>query len=502
MGNLSLDALTTGSHNVALGHEALTSATTSGNNTAVGSEALEDATTGGSNTAIGRQALASNTVASANTAVGYNALVSNITGSSNTAVGYRAGYANTSAQELTVVGYDAALYSLGNSTTAFGRNAMRGVSGASTGANNTGLGESALRDYTTATGNTAVGKNSMLVTTTGSNNVAVGYGSLDRNTTGYSNVMIGRDAGGKITTGYQNVAVGYEALRDTASSAGNTAVGYEAGREITTAVNNTMLGYRAGHSLTAGNGRNTLIGFDAGRDTTGDHNAFFGKDAGYLVTSGSKNTIVGSYSGNQGGLDIRTSSNRIVLSDGDGNPRLISNGGGRWGAGINPDGIGGVGVARFSAKSTSNGHFAAAFEAYYGVGINAVTATGALMYFYYNGIAAPVGSINTNGTSVSFNTSSDYRLKENVVAISGATERLKQLAPKRFNFIVDADTTVDGFLAHEVQTVVPEAITGTHNEVDDDGNAIYQGIDQSKLVPLLVATIQELEARIAALESN
>ena len=113
-----------------------------------------------------------------------------------------------------------------------------------------------------------------------------------------------------------------------------------------------------------------------------------------------------------------------------------------------------------------------------------------------------VGTINTSGSSTSYNTSSDHRLKENVVALSGATTRLKQLAPKRFNFIADADTTVDGFLAHEVQTVVPEAVTGTHNEVDDDGNPVYQGIDQSKLVPLLVATIQELEARIAALESN
>ena len=113
-----------------------------------------------------------------------------------------------------------------------------------------------------------------------------------------------------------------------------------------------------------------------------------------------------------------------------------------------------------------------------------------------------VGSIDITTSATSYNTSSDYRLKENVVAMSGATERLKQLAPKRFNFIADADTTVDGFLAHEVQAVVPEAITGTHNEVDNDGNPIYQGIDQSKLVPLLVATIQELEARIAALESN
>jgi len=86
--------------------------------------------------------------------------------------------------------------------------------------------------------------------------------------------------------------------------------------------------------------------------------------------------------------------------------------------------------------------------------------------------------------------------------MTGATERLKQLNPSRFNFIADADVTVDGFLAHEVQDIVPEAITGTKDAVDDDGNAVYQGIDQSKLVPLLVATIQELEARITELENN
>ena len=94
-----------------------------------------------------------------------------------------------------------------------------------------------------------------------------------------------------------------------------------------------------------------------------------------------------------------------------------------------------------------------------------------------------VGSISVNTSSTAYNTSSDHRLKENVVDLTGATARLKQLAPKRFNFIVDPDdTTVDGFLAHEVQSVVPEAIA--HNEVDDDGNPVYQGIDQSKLVPL------------------
>ncbi len=119
--------------------------------------------------------------------------------------------------------------------------------------------------------------------------------------------------------------------------------------------------------------------------------------------------------------------------------------------------------------------------------------------FYNN---SEVGSIKrVGGTGVAYNTSSDYRLKENVVDIEDATSRLKQLKPKRFNFIAEADKTVDGFLAHEVQSVVPEAISGEKDAVKEDGTPDYQGIDQSKLVPLLVKTIQELEARITELEN-
>jgi len=147
---------------------------------------------------------------------------------------------------------------------------------------------------------------------------------------------------------------------------------------------------------------------------------------------------------------------------------------------------------------------------------------------WWNTAGVTVGHVvvSGGGTSTTYATSSDYRLKENVVDLTGATDRLKQLEPKRFNFIADTnDTVVDGFLAHEVQDIVPEAVTGTKDAMrdeeyevtpavtDDDGNvtteavmgtrsvADYQGIDQSKLVPLLVATIQELEARITALEN-
>ena len=120
-----------------------------------------------------------------------------------------------------------------------------------------------------------------------------------------------------------------------------------------------------------------------------------------------------------------------------------------------------------------------------------------------------VGQISTNGSATAFTTSSDYRLKENVDYDWDATTRLKQLKPARFNFIADDTTTVDGFIAHEAATVVPECVTGSkdamRNETDEEGNVTsvpdMQGIDQSKLVPLLVKTIQELEARITALEA-
>ena len=113
-----------------------------------------------------------------------------------------------------------------------------------------------------------------------------------------------------------------------------------------------------------------------------------------------------------------------------------------------------------------------------------------------------VGTINVSSSATNYTTSSDYRLKENVVSLIGAIDRVNQLQVHRFNFIADPDKTVDGFLAHEVQTIVPEAITGEKDAVDDDGNPIYQGIDQSKLVPLLTAAFQEAIGEIKALKDR
>lgn len=121
-------------------------------------------------------------------------------------------------------------------------------------------------------------------------------------------------------------------------------------------------------------------------------------------------------------------------------------------------------------------------------------------YNQYTYQGTTTGSITRSGTTgVAYNTSSDYRLKENVVPVANAADRVKQLSPCRFNFKGE-QRTIDGFLAHEAQAIVPESVTGDKDAVDSEGNPVYQGIDQSKLVPLLTAALQEALARIEILE--
>ena len=128
---------------------------------------------------------------------------------------------------------------------------------------------------------------------------------------------------------------------------------------------------------------------------------------------------------------------------------------------------------------------------------------GTLMQFFHAGTGSQIGSIsNAGGTATAYNTTSDYRLKENVVSLAGAIDRINNLQVRRFNFIADPDRTVDGFIAHEAQSVVPECVTGEKDAVDADGNPVMQGIDQSKLVPLLTAALQEAIAKIEALETR
>jgi hypothetical protein len=114
-----------------------------------------------------------------------------------------------------------------------------------------------------------------------------------------------------------------------------------------------------------------------------------------------------------------------------------------------------------------------------------------------------VGSVTTNGSATAYNTSSDYRLKENIVPLANAVTRVKQLAPKNFTWKNNSSLgVVDGFIAHELQAVVPEAVFGQKDGVDQDGKPKYQGVDTSVLVALLTAALKEALTRIEALEAK
>ena len=114
------------------------------------------------------------------------------------------------------------------------------------------------------------------------------------------------------TTASGNTAVGYSAL-EANTGGSNTAVGNKALEANTTASNNTAVGYQAGYRHANSGGLNTFIGDSAGYSSTDQINTFVGSTSGYYMSTGSKNTILGRFDGNQGGLDIRTSSNNIVL---------------------------------------------------------------------------------------------------------------------------------------------------------------------------------------------
>jgi hypothetical protein len=135
----------------------------------------------------------------------------------------------------------------------------------------------------------------------------------------------------------------------------------------------------------------------------------------------------------------------------------------------------------------------------YALLINRKTTTGTIQAFTYNG--SGIGTIDTNGSNCTFNSTSDYRLKQNIKPMTGALARIELLKPVTYNWIRE-NQAGEGFIAHELQEVVPEAVVGTKDAVDEDGNPVYQAIDQSVLVATLTAAIQELNAKVIALEAK
>jgi hypothetical protein len=406
------------------------------------------------------------------------------------------------------VGLDSNIYGLtvGRGAGAVASNTAVGASALaanSTGAQCTAVGSGALAANTVNYG-TAFGFQALTANTTGAANAAFGTTALAANTTGAGNSAFGSFGFGLSdsplqanTTGNYNSAFGLGALAKNTTASYNTAVGYQAGYSYNgTNGYNAVLGYQAGYTMAggAGNYANCFIGAQAGFNANGTtsenlYNTFVGPFAGYYMQTGGKNTILGAYNGNQGGLDIRTASNYIVLSDGDGNPRGAFDNNGNFLINTTSQ----VLTSRVSTNFTGNNANGATFN-------DTGDGNGAgFIIFSESGTA--IGSISrvASTSAVAFNTTSDYRLKTVTGAVTGQGERIDALKPIDYQW-KDGGQNARGFLAHEFQAVYSNSVTGTKDAVDADGNPKHQSMQasSSEVIADLVAEIQSLRKRLAS----
>ena len=356
--------------------------------------------------------------------------------------------------------------------TAVGASALAGSNSGTGG--NTALGYGSLQSNSTGPNNTAVGNLSGYSNTTGGSNTSLGGDSLYLNTTGNNNVALGRIALYSNTAGASNVAIGRDALLSNTTASNNTAVGYQAGYTNTTGTGLVAIGRGAGYSSNAA--YSTYLGDTAGYNATGTSNTFVGNGSGYAVTSGTKNTILGMYSGNQGGLDIRTASNYIVLSDGDGNPRAYSTGATNWV--LNATTGSNQSLQYFAIGGTAK------VELFYLAGTD--------RFYIQNGLVSGV-YLSNGGTS--WTSSSDERVKDIIEPITDAANKVSTLRAVIGKYKTDAEGKRRSFLiAQDVQAVLPEAVDAT----DPD----ELGVSYSDVIPLLVAAIKELKAEVDSLKAQ
>ena len=301
----------------------------------------------------------------------------------------------------------------------------------------------------------------------------------------------------EIENGTGNVGVGKEALNSNTSN-NNTAVGYQAMYSYQTGGDNVAFGTQAGYSLN-GNGNSTFIGRSSGYETTGATNTFVGYNSGYAVSTGSKNTILGVYNGNQGGLDIRTSSNNIVLSDGDGNPRMHYNptvNNGAWSIPHN----GHTGTSRGSGTKIALSAGAVAYDAAFQITDNVANN----VWYGLNNAQAYV-MVNSNGVllssgGTSWSSASDERLKTVTGSYTTALNDVDQINPVKFTWKADSENIAQvGVTAQSVQSVVPEAID-TFKQEDDDTE--YMSVRYTELIPIMIAALKEAKAKIETLEAK
>ena len=340
LGENAGDSITSGgANNVTVGKNAGTAITTGKKATLIGAEAGEALVDGDNNTAIGYQALTADTNGEKSVAVGTFALTaqnqSSLTDTHNTAVGYAAGTAVTTGVRNTIIGSGAgAAATTTDDTTLVGNDAGGGA--IMTGHDNTGVGANALAASTSGSQNTAVGRNSGAALTTGEYNVLMGRASGLNLTDADYNVAIGGNALDADTKGSRSVAVGTGALGvqnfTSSTNSNNIAIGYASGAAVTTGTSNTFIGNEAGDATDDGtqntavgfqalsancdNG-NTCVGVESLKVATGFHNTALGLNAGKAVTSAGNCLVLGKDSGITGspGGNITTGSNEIGLGD-------------------------------------------------------------------------------------------------------------------------------------------------------------------------------------------
>ena len=332
----------------------------------------------------------------------------------------------------------------------------------------TAIGSAALYSNTTGSNNTAIGGFSLFSNTTGSNNCAVGpnvagsaLGPLGNNTTGSNNTAIGALALGNNTTASNNTAVGWQAAFANTTGTSLTAIGYLALTNNTTGVGNNAIGLNSCVSTTTGSQNNGYGQQALNNNVSGNNNTAFGYQAGYGVT-GSNNICFG----------YGTGSSAITLAGGSGNTL--------------------IGFGASTSGTTDNYELvlcAQQVQTLTGKGTN----TG---YIYtYNGSA--YGSIYQGNNSASWATTSDARIKENVIDVANGLDTIKSLRPVKFNYILTGKSDI-GFIAQEYQRVLPEQIT-THQpsgkEKDLTNGDDVLAINQN-LVPYLVKAIQEQQILI------
>ena len=386
-------------------------------NVGIGYGALELAEDVRTNVAVGGNALRNNGTASfawQNTAIGVSA-GSNVTGGTNNIfMGYNCGGAISGGGQNIIIGAEAYLNKTGSN---FQNNVIIGYK-AGSGSTQTSPNDQILigqqAGYNATSGAIAIG-NFAVSGNGGFQSVGIGHRALNsggyiRNTAVGHYCMLNADQ-----TAQENTAMGYYALKQLTTGDGNVAIGNQTALNITTGSYNTLVGNYAGDAL-----------------TTPTANTFIGQNSGGNITTGSKNTIIGIFNGNQHGLDIRTSSNNIVLSDGDGNPRFVINSSGRQAfangtANAHGNFVGEVGVSAYRALS---------FEHTVGGGeVGSVRTTASTAVYYGDGSqltgvggSTTFGAVGTyiwgrpfNGTNYALNAtaSSLYAITSHISAYGG-----------------------------------------------------------------------------------